>query len=197
MSGYPPSTPYDANYANQEQTSPSYLPPAYPNQYLQQDNGYDYAGQGNVPSNYGAYGYNQGIPPAPTFSPAAVASGIPPLPIYQDWNHSQIPPPSYSTPQHGVPYTNYPGDSIHDNSAYTYPAQHNYVPPTQDYRPHGESGRDEGEYEDPAEPSPTPNNFQASTIPGYHGTGYGDPAVYSRNDEYSPMQPSNYGEKPI
>ena len=192
MSDYPPTAPYGASYGAQDHTNPPYLPPTYPNQYLQPDNGR--TGQTHMAANYDAYGYNRAVP---AFSAAAVASGIPPLPIYQGWNQDPIPLPPYTAPQSATQYTGYK-DNSHQNSQY-YPAvnQTNYQQNTQAGR-HFEQGElSEGEFEDGAAVTNTPPiGYGASHYRGNDGTGYVDTAqraVYSRNNDYHPQAPSYPG----
>jgi hypothetical protein len=190
MSDYPPTAPYGVSYGAQDHTNPPYLPPTYPNQYLQPDNGH--TGQTHMTANYDAYGYNRAVP---AFSAAAVASGIPPLPIYQGWNQDPIPLPPYTAPQSATQYAGYM-DNSHQNNQY-YPAvnQTNYQQNTQVGR-HFEQGElSEGEFEDGAAVTNTPPiGYGASHYRGNDGTGYVDTAqraVYSRNNDYHP-QASSY-----
>jgi len=123
MSDYPPTPSYGASYGARDQTNPPYLPPTYPNQYLQGDDGHTENIGSSYDASMSAYAYNRSIP---TFSAAAVASGVPPLPIYQGWNQDAMPLPPYTAPHNPSQYTGY-GGSSQSNAQYYQPAgQQNY-----------------------------------------------------------------------
>jgi hypothetical protein len=191
MSNYPPPS-YGAN----PNPTPPYLPPAYPNQYLQADDGR--TSQGHMASNYdtsmNAYGYNRTVP---AFSAAAVASGVPPLPIYQGWNQDAVPLPPYTLPQNGGQYNGYTNNvQSQQQQYYPPPAQPSYQQHPQQPKPF-EQDLDEGEFDDSAVAANAPSiGYGATQYRGNDGTGYVDTAqraVYSRPQEYSPQQ-SHPGE---
>ena len=151
--------------AHQDQNNPPYLPPMYPNQYPQQDDGrMDQAG---MPSSYDAsgmstYGYNGATP---SFSASAIASGVPPLPIYQGWNQDPVPLPPYApanpTPQYGG-YTN----GVHQNPQYYPPPQPTYQHNQPASRPYDEGELSEGEFEGAA-PSYGTNQYRPNDGKGH------------------------------
>lgn len=154
MSDYP-----SASYAG----NMPFLPPAYPNQYMQTDAQQD---QGTMNSHYGnlmsAYGYNNAIPAS------AVASGVPPLPIFQGWNQDPVPLPPYTTQQNGANYGGYTNNA--HTQYYTPPSQPPYQtsgPITNSYH---QGGLDEGEFED--------NTGGYGAYQGSGGTNYNEPAQH-------------------
>jgi len=179
MSDYPP---YGANYPARDQTNPPYLPPTYPNQYLQADDGVT----GHMASNYNmaAYGYNRAIP---TFSAATVASGVPPLPIYQGWNQDAIPLPPYTLPHNAAQYTGYSSDSQNHSQHYHSASHQSYPQNAPAAKPFEPGDLSEGEFE----ANTPPIGYGATQFRGNDGTGYMDTAqraVYSRTQNYSPQQ---------
>jgi len=188
MSDYPPTPSYGANYG--AQGNPPYLPPTYPNQYLQDDG---HTGQGHIASNYdasmAAYAYNRNVS---AFSAAAVASGVPPLPIYQGWNQDAIPLPPYTTPNNGPQYGSYT-DNAHQNNQYYQPvSQPNYQQNLHAVKHYESNDLSEGEFEDGAIATDTPPvGYHSGHYGGNDGTGYHDTAqraIYSRTQDYSPQQ---------
>ncbi len=186
MSDYPPAPSYGPSYGARDQTDPTYLPSTYPNQYLQGEDGHTGHMGANYDASMAAYAYNRGIP---TFSAAAVASGVPPLPIYQGWNDA-IPLPTYTAPHNSSQYNGY-GSGSQANAQYYQPmGQSNYHQST-GVKTFEQTDLSEGEFEDNGASTNTPpagygsNNYQ-----GNYGTGYMDTAqraVYSQAQDYSPQ----------
>jgi hypothetical protein len=178
MSNYPLTPSYGTN--------PSYLPPTYPNQYTRLDDGN--ASQGHVAGTYDAsmnvYGYNRTVP---AFSAAAVASGVPPLPIFTGW--STAPLPSYNVSQNGGQYNGYASQA---------PPQQYYPPAQPSYQPHPHQAKpfetelSEGEFEDNgATIRNSAVGYSTSQHRGNDGTGYVDTAqraLYSRTQDYTSQQ---------
>jgi hypothetical protein len=167
MSDYPATPSYGMGYGAQDQTNPPYLPPTHPNQYLQQDD--DRMGQAGMPSSYDAsmstYGYNGATS---SFSASAIASGVPPLPIYQGWNQDpdSLPPyaPAHTAPQYGG-YSN----GVHQNPQYYAPTQPTYQQNQPASRPYDEGELSEGEFEG-ATPAYGTNQYRANDGKGYVDT---------------------------
>lgn len=188
MSEYQPALPYGASYGVRDHPNPTYLPPAYPNQYLQGNDGHTGHIGNNNDTSIGAYTYNSSIP---SFSASAVASGIPSLPIYQGWNQDGISLPPYTTPHHPAPYTGYSGNT-QENSQYfqtmRQPISHQNSGVAKPFEPNDLS---EGEFEDTAALTNTPPvGYSSNYYRGNDGTGYMDTAqraVYSRAQNYSPQ----------
>ena len=141
----------------------------------------------NYDTSMSAYGYNGAIP---GFSAAAVASGVPPLPIFQGWNQDSIPLPPYTSPQNAPQYAEY-SDGSHHNAQYFPPVEpQHYQHSTQAAKPFDNGELSEGEFED--------NSFPGNTAPVSYGInqyqgngGYVDTAhraVYSRSQDFSPAQ---------
>jgi hypothetical protein len=194
MSDYPPTPSYGANSWSRDQPIPPYLPPTYPNQYLQPNDGHP--ARPPMASNYdtsmSAYGYNGSIP---SFSATAVASGVPPLPIFQGWNQDSIPLPPYISPQNAPQYAEY-NDNSHHNTQYFPPVEPQlYQQNTQAARPFDNGELSEGEFEDSNVPGNTApvsygmNQYQGNG--GYVDTAHR--AVYSKSQEFSPAQGSHPG----
>jgi hypothetical protein len=191
MSDYPPTPSYGGSYGTQEQTNAPYLPPTFPNQYLQTDP--SRTAQGNVASNYDAYGYNR---PAPGFSASAVASGVPPLPIYQGWNQSSMPLPQYAPQQVGTQYPNYPEAPQHNAHYYPPVNQPTYHQNAHVPKSFEQNDLSEGEFEDGAIATNTPPVGYSANYSGNDGTGYIDTAqraLYPRTHNYSPQHTSYSG----
>ncbi|KAH8646374.1 hypothetical protein BGZ60DRAFT_570702 [Tricladium varicosporioides] len=155
MSDYPPVS-YGMGYGAHDQSNSSYIPPTYPAQYMPQNDGR--MAQGNMPASYDApmssYGYNG---PTPSFSATAIASGVPPLPIYQGWNQDAVPMPLYQ-PANGPAYNPYP-ENTHPNPPYYTPSnQHAYQQNTLITKPFDEGEVSEGEFE-PAAASIPPTSY--------------------------------------
>lgn len=197
MSSYTPTPSYGLNYGAREQQNPPYLPPTYPNQYMQAADSHTSQGQmgNNYDASMNAYAYNRAIP---SFSAAAVASGVPPLPIFQGWNQDAIPLPPYNlppavpapAPQYN-PYGNTP-----QNTGF-YPPPPPPPPPQPTYQQNHiqkpfEPDLSEGEFEDGGRATRTPPVGQSSGFyRGNGGNGYVDTAhraVYSKTQDYSPQQ---------
>lgn len=180
MSDYPAAPSYGVNYGaqdhSQNQSNPAYLPPTYPAQYMQQDDGR--IGHGNMSSSYDAsmsgFGYNG---PAPSFSASAIATGVPPLPIYQGWNQDSIPLPPYSAhnSQQYSGYSDTNAQNNHHNSQY-YISQPSYQPPPQVSQPYDEGEVSEGEFKG--------NSRQMNNSTATHGA-----------NQYSVNERTNYGEQ--
>ncbi|KAI9046950.1 hypothetical protein LZ554_009025 [Drepanopeziza brunnea f. sp. 'monogermtubi'] len=209
MSEHYPATP-SYGYRDQQAINPQYLPPTYPNQYDSQQ------GQPQMAPHYdaamAAYGYNRA---APSFSASAIASGVPPLPIFQGWNQDSMPLPPYTTPQaqtQAQAQTQYTG---YNNNAFNSNAQQNtqYYPPTAQpsyqqqapgVRPYEQGELRDGGFDDEitrathtpsagyGAPQYLENGGNASG-----GTGYTDTAqraVYSKPRDYTPA--NNYSFPP-
>jgi hypothetical protein len=135
-----------------------------------------------------AYAYNRAIP---TFSAAAVASGVPPLPIYQGWNQDAIPLPPYTTPHNPSQYTGYGGGSQANAQYYQPIGQQNYHQNTGVVKPFEQSDLSEGEFEDAGASTNTPPvGYGSGHYQRNDGTGYMDTAqraVYSRAQDYGPQ----------
>ncbi|RDL41503.1 uncharacterized protein BP5553_01482 [Venustampulla echinocandica] len=140
MSDYPPNPSYGLNYGAQDPANPPYLPPTYPAQYLQPDDGR--MAHTNLASNYDAYGYNNAVP---AFNPTPMGSAVPPVPIYQGWNQDPAPLAPYN-PHSGPQYPGYP-DNAHHNSPYYPQPQAVYQPPPHAARHYDEGEVSEGEFE--------------------------------------------------
>ncbi|KAH7390304.1 hypothetical protein BKA64DRAFT_678928 [Cadophora sp. MPI-SDFR-AT-0126] len=189
MSDYPSNLSYPTGYGVHDQQNPPYLPPAYPNQYPQADNGQ----QGQVASHYdtsmSAYAYNRTIP---SFSASAVAAGVPPLPIFQGWNQDSVPLPPYTTPNNGNQYPGYTNIAQQPAPYYQAPSQPSYQPQISGNKSFDQGDLDEGEYEDHSNATHTPaTGYNATQLRENSGTGYTDSAqraVYSKAKEYSPQQ---------
>jgi hypothetical protein len=187
MSNYPPAPPYGA-YGNQPQTNPPYLPPSYPTQYVQPDDGH--AAQTHIASNYNAsaYGYNNSIP---GFSAGSLAPVAPPLPIYQGWNQDALPLPSYSTPQNNVQYTGYGGNTYQTQQPYAPPQPQIYHQNTQQVAPYDEGELSEGEFDTyggQGTGGAAPADYGSNYYQGHDGTGYTNTAhraVYPSGQDYS------------
>ncbi|PMD31693.1 hypothetical protein L207DRAFT_185087 [Hyaloscypha variabilis F] len=183
------STPYGAGYGARDQTNPPYLPPTYPNQYLQGEDGRTGHMGANYDTSMGAYSYNRAIP---GFSAAAVASGVPPLPIYQGWNQDAMPLPPYTAPHNPSPYPTGYGGAPQVNPQYYQPmAQQTYTPNTAVVKPYEQTDLSDGEFEDVGASANTPPiGYGSNNYHGSDGTGYMDSAqraVYSRAQDYSPQ----------
>jgi hypothetical protein len=187
MSDYPSTPSYGASYGARDQTNPPYLPPTYPSQYLQGDDGRTGHMGANYDASMAAYSHNRSIP---TFSAAAVASGVPPLPIYQGWNQDAMPLPPYTATHNPSQYTGYGGTSQANAQYYQPIAQQNYQPNTGVAKPF-EADLSEGEFEDVGASTNTPPvGYGPNHYRGNDGTGYMDTAqraVYSRAQDYSPQ----------
>lgn len=191
MSDYPHAPPYGASYAGQHQANAPY-PPTYPNHtYAQTDSGYQ--GPPQYAQNYdaamNAYGYNQHAVPA--FGTAPMPPGVPP-PGFQGWNQDATSLPNYTTPQNGMAYPNYAGNSY--NSAPQYPPeeQQNYPHNNAQYSNLGDEGEvSGGEYDDtyaPANPglvSYGTAQYQAPGVNGYMSTA--QRAGYTKTQNDSPL----------
>ncbi len=187
MSDYPPTQSYGSSYgAPDQQQHQSYLPQTYPNPYLPPDNGQ--ASQGNIAPNYNSnaavYGYNTTIP---SFSASALASGVPPLPIFQGWNQDSIPLPPYTTQQPATQYNTFA--NAQQNPQY-------YQPVSQpSYQQNVQGELSEGEFEDGAHATNTPPvGYGSVQYSAHDAAGYNDTAqraLYSKTRDYAP-QPSSY-----
>lgn len=186
MSNYPPP-PYGGNY--HDQNNAPYLPPTYPNQYPQTENGHATQGQGNSASNYDAYGYNGAIP---GFNPAAVPS-VTPIPIFQGWNQDSIPLPPYTAPPNA---TSYPGYHSTPHSAPQYYPPFNQTgyqqPLPVPQRSFNQRELSEGEFDEGAIVTNTPPaGHRAGTYSGNEGASYENNArrsVYSQPQGYRSRQ---------
>ena len=181
------STPYGASYGAPDQSNPPYIPVTYPTQYVQGDDRTGHMGA-NYDASMAAYSYNRGIP---GFSAAAVASGVPPLPIYQGWNQDAMPLPPYTAPPNPSPYPSYSGTSQVNTQYYQPMGQPSYPPNNAVAKPFEQTDLSEGEFEDVgASISTPPIGYGSNHYHGSDGTGYMDSAqraVYSRAQDYSPQ----------
>ncbi|EKD14354.1 hypothetical protein MBM_07584 [Drepanopeziza brunnea f. sp. 'multigermtubi' MB_m1] len=189
-------------YRDQQAINPQYLPPTYPNQYDSQQ------GQPQMAPHYdaamAAYGYNRA---APSFSASAIASGVPPLPIFQGWNQDSMPLPPYTTPQAQTQaqaptqYTGYNNTAFNSNAQqntqyYAPTAQPSYQQQAPEVRPYEQGEQREGGFDDEiTRATHTPSAGYGA--PQYlenggnssGGTGYTDSAqraVYSKPRDYTP-----------
>lgn len=176
MSDYPSTPSYGANYGSREQANPPYLPPSYPNQYMQQDNGR--GAQGHMAQNYdtsmSAYAYNGAVP---SFNSAAVASGVPPLPIFQGWHQDPVPLPPYNPQQNSTQYPPPNNNSQFVPQYYTSYNQQSYPSNVQTPKRYEQGELSEGEFEDNG------HNGQATNTPP---VGYGA--------SHYPTVATNYGD---
>lgn len=191
MSDYPP-----ANYgygAQDHSQAPSYLPPQPYPQYgmqTQPDNGRIGQAQGNMSSSYDASGYGYNGPPAPVpaplFSASTLASGVPPLPIYQGWNQDSMPLPPFnpSDNQQYMGYADTNAQNAHHNSQYYVgqPSQSSYQPNRQPMQQASQL-YDEGEV---SESEFRANSHQMNNHAGPHGANQ-----YDRNDYGEPTSTYN------
>ncbi|KAH9218313.1 hypothetical protein DL95DRAFT_385720 [Leptodontidium sp. 2 PMI_412] len=193
MSDYPSTPSYPPGYGVRDQQIPPYLPPTYPNQYLQADD----SQQGQMASHYdtsmSAYGYNRSIP---SFSASAVAAGVPPLPIFTGWNQDSVPLPSYNTtPNNGAQYSGYANNAHHSTPYYQPPSQPAYQHQMPGGKHYDQGDLDEGEFEDQTNAAHAPSNvYGASQFRESGGTGYVDTAqraVHSKPRDYSPQHSSH------
>ena len=188
MSDYPPTQSYGANYGTPDQQHQSYLPPTYPNPYLPPDNGRTSQAQvaPNYNSNAVAYGYNVSIP---SFSASALATGVPPLPIFQGWNQDAIPLPPYTSQQPVAQFASY-ANPQQTPQYYQQVSQPSYQQNVQ-----GELS--EGEFEDGAHATNTPPvGYGSAQYPAHDAAGYSDTtqrAFYSKQHDYTPQQPTYPG----
>lgn len=197
MSNYPSTPSYGGNYGARDQTNPTYLPPTYPNQYLQGDDGR--ASQGQMGADYdasmSAYDYNRAVP---TFSASAVAAGVPPLPIFQGWNQEAVPLPPYTTPQNTSQYTGYGNDYQANAPYYQQPmVQQPYHHHTGVAKPFEQNDLSEGEFEDVAGSTNTPPvGYGSTSYRANDGVGYMDIAhrAISRAQDYNPQQSGYQGK---
>lgn len=196
MSDYPSTPSYPPGYGVRDQQIPPYLPPTYPNQYLQADD----SQQGQMASHYdtsmSAYGYNRSIP---SFSASAVAAGVPPLPIFTGWNQDSVPLPSYNTtPNNGAQYSGYANNAHHSTPYYQPPSQPAYQHQMPGGKHYDQGDLDEGEFEDQTNAAHAPSNvYGASQFRESGGTGYVDTAqraVHSKPRDYSPQHSSHSGK---
>jgi hypothetical protein len=189
MSNYPQQPSYGTSYGSRDQANPPYLPPSYPNQYMQADDSREV--QGHMASNYdtsmSAYAYNRALP---AFSAAAVASGVPPLPIYQGWNQDAIPLPPFTTPNNTAQYPNYGNNTPNGSHYYPTPSHQNYLSQPQSAKPYDQRELSEGEFEDAGIATNTPP-VGYSAYSGNNGTAYNENmqhAGYSGAQEFNPQQ---------
>jgi hypothetical protein len=150
----------------------------------------------NYDANMAAYGYNGAVP---GFSAASLASGAPPLPIYQGWNQDPAPLPPYTAPQGVVQHTGYAPHPYH-NYAQHYPSvpQHNYQQNMPHAKPYDEGEVSEGEYEQEYVAQPPPIDYSINQYGVNGGNGYMDTAhraVYARGQDPAPVQPVHSGMK--
>jgi hypothetical protein len=193
MADYPNAPAYDVNYGGQDQTHPPYVPPAYPAQYMQPADGR--IGNG-MSSSYDVsnpmYGYNG---PA-SFSASAIASGVPPLPIFQGWNQNQAPLPVYNA-HAGQQYMNYSDQnaqhSQHNSQYYVPPNLPVYQPVSQPLPVYDEGEVSESEFDSRRRQLDNPTtSFGGIQYPAKDRTAYTDPAqqaMYSAPSEHIQQRP--------
>lgn len=142
----------------------------------------------NYDASMAAYSYNRAIP---GFSASAVASGVPPLPIYQGWNQDTVPLPPYTAPHNSSQYAGYGGASQANSQYYQPMGQQSYHQNTGVAKPFEQTDLSEGEFEDIGASTNTPPvGYTSNNYRGNDGTGYMDTAqraVYSRAQDYSPQ----------
>ena len=181
MAGYPNAPAYGAHYSAQDQSHPPYVPAAYPAQYMQPVDGRMGT---TMPSSYDmsntAYGYNGHAP----FSASAIASGVPPLPIYQGWNQSSAPLPIYNNhnDQQYMSYSDHNAHNSQHNSQYFAQTQPVYPQVSQTPQVYDEGEVSESDLDGSRRQVSNPSN-------SYTGTQYptNDPSAYMK-----PTQQSTY-----
>ncbi|KUJ09359.1 uncharacterized protein LY89DRAFT_285810 [Mollisia scopiformis] len=190
MSDYPSTPSYGANYGSRDQTNPPYIPASYPNQYMQPDDGR--TAQGNMASHYdtsmSAYAYNRALP---SFSAAAVASSVPPLPIYQGWNQDSIPLPPFNPPHNTAQYPSYGNNAQNGSQFYSSMGHTNYLPNAQPAKAYEQGELSEGEFEDGGLATNTPPAGYSTSQYGNGGTNYNDNsshAGYAQVQDFTPQQ---------
>ncbi|KAF8858811.1 hypothetical protein BDZ45DRAFT_673742 [Acephala macrosclerotiorum] len=188
MSNYPQQPSYGTSYGSRDQANPPYLPP-YSNQYMQADDGHE--AQGHMASNYdtsmSAYAYNRALP---AFSAAAVASGVPPLPIYQGWNQDATPLPPFTTPHNSAQYSNFGNNTPNGSQYYPTPSHQSYLSQPQSTKRYEQRELSEGEFEDAGNATNTPP-VGYGAYSGNNSITYKENmqhAGYSRAEEFNPQQ---------
>lgn len=183
MSNYPPPQ-YGGSY--HDQGNPPYLPPTYPNQYMQTDNSHAAQSQANATSNYDAYGYNRAIP---AFNPVAVPS-VSPVPIFQGWNQDSLPLPPYTAPSNTTSYPGYSSAPQHNSPYYPSVNLASYQQPLPTApRSFDQRELSEGEFDERAATTNTPPvGYGAPQYRGNEGVSYGDNAqraIYPKPQVYN------------
>ncbi|PBP22610.1 hypothetical protein BUE80_DR006443 [Diplocarpon rosae] len=167
---------YGAPY--REQPGPPYLPHAYTPQYLQSDQSQQEQIAPHYDTSATAFGYNRSVP---SFSASAVASGVPPLPIFQGWNQESIPLPTYTGYENNIKpqyfhQLNRPSFQQHASDV---------------NNSHGKMS--EGEFDDNPVAAQTSTGYGATQYRGNSRTGYSDTAqraVYSKPEDHGSHKPS-------
>lgn len=199
MSDYPSASQYGANYGSQNQPNPPYLPPTYPNQYSRPDDGR--MGQNHYAPNYdanmSAYGYNGH---APGFTAAPIATGAPPLPMYQGWNQDPVPVAPYNEQHDAMQRTGYTSNAYNNYSQHYPTVQHSYQQSMQPAKPYDEGEVSEGEFDGGYPPqNPVSTDYTATQYGGNVGNGFvgtAHRAVYHRSQNQPPVQTSPAGMTP-
>ncbi|CZS99611.1 uncharacterized protein RAG0_07941 [Rhynchosporium agropyri] len=191
MSEYPSTPSYSAGYDAREQQNHSYLPPTYPNPYLQTNNGSQQMAS-HYDASLSAYGYNRSVP---SFSASAVAAGVPPLPIFQGWNQDPASLPPYTGPNGATRYSSFASSAQHGAPYYQTPGQPAYQHQLSGVQPSEEQGDvAEGEFEEPTSAAYNlSDEYGVSQYRENGGTVYSDTAqraVYSRPTEHDSQQPA-------
>ncbi|CAL3970927.1 unnamed protein product [Diplocarpon coronariae] len=167
---------YGAPY--REQPGPHYLPTTFPPQYLQPDQSQQEQIATHYDTSATAFGYNRAVP---SFSASAVASGVPPLPIFQGWNQGSIPLPTY---------TGYENNTNPQN--FHPPNQPSFQQHALDVtNSHGEMS--ESEFDNNPVATHTPTGYGASQYRENGRTGYSDTAqhaVFSKSKDHGHHKPS-------
>lgn len=199
MSNYPPPQ-YGGGYGTPDQSNMPYLPPAYPQQYYQQDSTRGAHVQMNTQmnaatGNYNSYGYNH---LAPGFNSTVGAPAISPMPIFQGWNQDSLPLPPFTTAPQQSSYSAYNG--AYQQTQYGVPANQNSwsQPPANNAKAVEQSDLSEGEYDDSAMPNNHVSSQDYSTAHFQQNSSIAQsrqPPVNGRfNHEGSPShQSSTYG----
>ena len=193
MSDYPRAPPYGTNYPSQHPPNATY-PSQYPNHaFAQTDSGYHGPAQytQNYDASMTAYGYNQHT--VPPYGTTPVQSGAPP-PAFHGWSQDPTSQQTYSTPQVGMAYPSYSGNSYTRTQQYPVEEQQSYVQNAQ-YNVGDEGEASGGEYDDTYAPTnPTLISYGATQYHGSGGSGYISAAqrtaAYMRTQKNSPLQTS-------
>jgi hypothetical protein len=189
MADYPNASAYGVNYGAQDQTHPPYVPPAYPAQYMQPADGRMGSGMSS------AYEYTNPVytynGPG-SFSASAIASGVPPLPIFQGWNQNQAPLPVYNA-HAGQQYMNYSDQNAQHsqhNSQYYVPANTPvYQPVSQPPPVYDEGEVSENEFDSRRRQLNNPiTSYGGTQYPANDRTAYIDSAQQGRHSAPSEQQ---------
>ncbi|PBP25412.1 hypothetical protein BUE80_DR003830 [Diplocarpon rosae] len=170
------ATQYGAPY--REQPGPPYLAPAYTPQYMQPDQSQQEQIAPHYDASATAFAYNRS---APSFSASAVASGVPPLPIFQGWNQESIPLPTYTGYENNV-----------NPQYFRQPNRPSFQQHASDVNnSHGKMS--EGEFDNNSMAAQTSTGYGATQYRENGRTGYSDTvqrAVYSKPEDHGSHKPS-------